>query len=92
MIARDPDIYGPSAGGVEGGSANPLGSRAVHLYEGDLDTYLRIHDAPEPDSIGGRASAGRARMVISHIKNLDGKMATGVTANPHPPKKTLGAV
>ena len=91
MIARDPDLYERFAGGVDGGPANPLGSRALYLYEGDRDTYLRIHGSPEPRSIGGRASSGCVRMIMPHINGLYEEVATGVTAHLYPPEDALGA-
>lgn len=91
MIERDPDIYTQFAGGVDGGPLNPLGSRALYLYEGDRDTYLRIHGSPEPRSIGGRASSGCVRMIMPHIIDLYDQVATGVTAYLYPPEDVLDA-
>ncbi len=80
MIARDPELYGPVADGVDPGPENPLGSRALYLFEGNRDTYLRIHGTPEPRSIGGRASSGCVRMVMAHINHLYPNVKTGSTA------------
>jgi lipoprotein-anchoring transpeptidase ErfK/SrfK len=91
MIARDPEIYGQFAGGVDGGPRNPLGSRALYLYEGGRDTYLRIHGSPEARSIGGRASSGCVRMVMAHIIDLYDQVETGSTAFLYPPEDTLAA-
>src|SRR5690606_38423644 len=33
MLAREPERYGQYAGGVAGGAANPLGARALYLYQ-----------------------------------------------------------
>ena len=66
MIKRDPDTFAQHADGMDGGPSNPLGSRALYLYVGNRDTYLRIHGSPQPRSIGGRASSGCVRM-IKHI-------------------------
>jgi lipoprotein-anchoring transpeptidase ErfK/SrfK len=59
MIARDPSSYAEFAEGVPGGPENPLGSRALYLYVGNRDTYLRIHGTPFPRSVGG---AGERRL------------------------------
>ena len=80
MIERDPELYEPVADGVDPGPENPLGSRALYLFVGDRDTYLRIHGTPEPRSIGGRASSGCVRMVMAHINHLYPNVATGSTA------------
>ncbi|WP_093039245.1 L,D-transpeptidase [Roseovarius azorensis] len=80
MIARDPELYANVADGVDPGPENPLGSRALYLFVGARDTYLRIHGTPEPRSIGGRASSGCVRMVMAHINHLYPNVATGSTA------------
>ena len=72
-------------------SRNPLGSRALYLYEGGRDTYLRIHGSPEARSIGGRASSGCVRMVMAHIIDLYDLVETGSTAFLYPPEDALGA-
>jgi len=70
MIDRDPELYADIADGMEPGPENALGSRALYLFVGDRDTYLRIHGTPQPRSIGGRASSGCVRMVMAHINDL----------------------
>jgi lipoprotein-anchoring transpeptidase ErfK/SrfK len=69
MIERDPE-NARWADGMEPGPENALGSRAIYLYVGGRDTYLRIHGTPYPRSIGGRASSGCVRMVMAHINEL----------------------
>lgn len=81
MIARDPDLYAEFADGMPGGPDNPLGSRAFYLFEGNRDTYLRIHGTPSPRSIGGRASSGCVRMIMAHINDLYGNVRTGGRAH-----------
>jgi lipoprotein-anchoring transpeptidase ErfK/SrfK len=80
MIEREPDIYAKFAGGNPGGPTNPLGSRALYLYVGDRDTYLRIHGTPLARSIGSRASSGCVRMVMAHIIGLYDNVSVGSTA------------
>lgn len=91
MIKRDPDLYAQHAGGMDAGPKNPLGSRALYLYSGNRDTYLRIHGSPAPQSIGGRASSGCVRMVMAHINHLYPNVSTGVTAHLHPAERYVGA-
>ncbi len=62
MLKREPEIYGEYAGGVPGGLANPLGARALYLYQGSRDTYYRIHGTNDLASIGNSGSAGCIRM------------------------------
>lgn len=80
MIKRDPAAFEQFADGMDGGPTNPLGSRALYLYVGNRDTFLRIHGTPSPRSIGGRASSGCVRMVMAHINGLYDQVATGSTA------------
>ncbi len=83
MIARDPE-YAEFAGGMPGGPTNPLGARALYLYSGNTDTYLRIHGTPQPWSIGYRASSGCVRMVMRHIMDLYENVETGSEVHLYP--------
>ena len=91
MIRREPEVYTQYAGGMDAGPTNPLGSRALYLYVGDRDTYLRIHGSPYPESIGGRASSGCVRMVMAHINDLYPQVKIGSTAYLYPPEEVLAA-
>ncbi len=84
MVEREPDLYAQYEEGMEPGPQNALGSRALYLYVGDRDTYLRIHGTPYPRSIGSRASSGCVRMVMPHINDLYEQVETGVTAFLYP--------
>jgi lipoprotein-anchoring transpeptidase ErfK/SrfK len=84
MVRRNPEIYKEVEDGMEPGPKNALGSRALYLYVGDRDTYLRIHGTPYPRSIGSRASSGCVRMVMAHINDLYDQVETGVTAHLYP--------
>ena len=91
MIRREPETYLQFADGMAGGPQNPLGARALYLYRGNRDTYLRIHGTPLPRSIGGRASSGCVRMVMAHIIDLYPHVSTGVTAHLYPPEDSVTA-
>src|SRR5262249_4475456 len=43
---------------MEGGPGNPLGARAMYLYDGARDTLFRIHGSNEPWTIGHAVSSG----------------------------------
>jgi len=92
MIEREPENYAEFADGVPGGPTNPLGARALYLYVGNRDTYLRIHGTPQPWSIGRRASSGCVRMVMAHIIELYENVETGVTAVLYPAEGGVSAV
>lgn len=91
MIRREPEVYAQHAGGVPGGPDNPLGSRALYLYVGNRDTYLRIHGTPFPRSVGGRASSGCVRMVMAHINGLYDEVSVGAMAHLYPAEDSIGA-
>lgn len=91
MIRREPEVYTQYADGMDAGPTNPLGSRALYLYVGNRDTYLRIHGSPAPESIGGRASSGCVRMVMAHINDLYENVDLGVTAFLYPPEEFVTA-
>jgi lipoprotein-anchoring transpeptidase ErfK/SrfK len=63
MLDRWPHLQPTAdAGGLPGGPDNPLGSRALYLYENGKDTLYRIHGTNEPDKIGQSVSSGCIRM------------------------------
>ena len=77
MIAREPDRYGPYAGGMEGGVENPLGPRALYLYKDGRDTLFRIHGTTEPYTIGTNVSSGCIRLMNQDIIDLYRRVPTG---------------
>ncbi|WP_458792853.1 L,D-transpeptidase [Yoonia sp. MH D7] len=91
MIERDPASYERHSEGVDAGPNNPLGSRALYLYVGNRDTYLRIHGTPSPRSIGQRASSGCVRMVMAHIIGLYDQVETGSQAILYAPEDGASA-
>jgi lipoprotein-anchoring transpeptidase ErfK/SrfK len=58
------------ARGMPGGLQNPLGARAMYLYEHDRDTMYRIHGTNEPLSIGQSMSSGCIRLLDQDVINL----------------------
>ncbi|PRX01303.1 UNVERIFIED_ORG: lipoprotein-anchoring transpeptidase ErfK/SrfK [Martelella mediterranea] len=92
MISRDPDTYKKWAGGMEGGPNNPLGARALYLFEGGKDTLYRIHGTNEPWSIGQAMSSGCIRMMNQDVMDLYRRVPDGakVVVLPvrNPPPKT----
>ncbi len=84
MIEREPEKYAQWEDGMPPGPDNALGSRALYLFVGNRDTYLRIHGTPAPRSIGTRASSGCVRMVMPHINALYEQVERGVTAYLYP--------
>lgn len=67
MVERWPHLAPTAdAGGLPGGPENPLGARALYLFQGNKDTLYRIHGTNEPEKIGQAVSSGCIRM-----RNID---------------------
>ena len=62
--------------GMAGGPQNPLGARALYLYQNGRDTLYRIHGTNEPWSIGKAASSGCIRMLNEDVFELFGSVPT----------------
>ncbi len=77
MLARDPVVMRPYAGGVPGGPNNPLGARALYLYRNGNDTMFRIHGTNQPESIGLAMSSGCIRMLNHDVIDLYERVPTG---------------
>lgn len=77
MVRREPEVYGPFAGGVPGGLASPLGARALYLYRGGRDTRYRIHGTNDLESIGNAGSAGCIRLFNHDIIDLFDRVGPG---------------
>ncbi|MET3927556.1 lipoprotein-anchoring transpeptidase ErfK/SrfK [Devosia sp. 2618] len=77
MIAREPDRYGPYAGGLPGGETNPLGPRALYLYKNGADTLFRLHGTTEPYTIGTNVSSGCIRLMNQDIIDLYARVPVG---------------
>ncbi len=71
MIKRNPGQYAKWADGMPGGPQNPLGARALYLYDANgNDTAIRIHGTTEPNSIGRSVSNGCIRMRNEAVMGL----------------------
>lgn len=80
MIERDPHLYKRFIGNTEaqpGGPGNPLGARALYLFQNGRDTYFRIHGTTQPNSIGRSVSNGCIRMLNEHVKDLYQRVPLG---------------
>ena len=77
MVRTEPELYSQFRNGVAGGVTNPLGSRALYLYQGSRDTMYRIHGTMDPSSIGKATSAGCIRLFNQDILDLFDETKTG---------------
>jgi lipoprotein-anchoring transpeptidase ErfK/SrfK len=62
---------------MEGGPGNPLGARAMYLYDGGRDTMFRIHGSNEPWTIGHAVSSGCIRMRNEDVMQLYSRVSVG---------------
>jgi len=69
MIERSPE-KAKWKDGMPGGPQNPLGARALYLFQNGGDTLYRIHGTNEPMSIGKNASSGCIRMINQDVIEL----------------------
>ena len=75
MIQRQPELRRQltelqSGIGMPGGPRNPLGARALYLWQGNKDTLYRIHGTVEPWTIGSSVSSGCIRMINQDVIDL----------------------
>ncbi len=82
MIARQRDLRNQlselrSGLGVPGGTRNPLGARAMYLWQNGKDTLYRIHGTLEPWTIGSNVSSGCIRMINQDVIDLYARTPVG---------------
>jgi lipoprotein-anchoring transpeptidase ErfK/SrfK len=70
---------GPYPPRIAGGPANPLGARALYLYEANKDTLYRIHGTNQPEYIGQAISSGCIRMTNEDVIDLFDRVRQGAT-------------
>jgi lipoprotein-anchoring transpeptidase ErfK/SrfK len=73
MLARQPDLPEHADGGLE----NPLGARALYLFQDKKDTLFRIHGTNDPKSIGKAVSSGCIRMLNADVIDLFQRVEKG---------------
>jgi lipoprotein-anchoring transpeptidase ErfK/SrfK len=75
MLQRKPELRQhmtqlQSGIGMPGGPENPIGARALYLWQGNKDTLYRIHGTNEPWTIGQNVSSGCIRLTNDDIVDL----------------------
>lgn len=76
MIQRQPELA-KFAGGMEPGLKNPLGARAMYLFNKGGDMGYRLHGSPEWNSIGKAMSSGCIRLMNQDIIDLYDRASVG---------------
>jgi lipoprotein-anchoring transpeptidase ErfK/SrfK len=80
---------GPYPSRVHGGPANPLGARALYLYQGNRDTLYRIHGTNQPEYIGQAISSGCIRMTNDDVIDLFHRVQPGTAVVVLPPGQSV---
>jgi lipoprotein-anchoring transpeptidase ErfK/SrfK len=83
MIEREPHKYAQYEEGMPGGPNNPLGARALYLFEGTRDTFLRLHGTPQPWTIGRSVSSGCVRLPNEQVMDLYERVPLGTRVVLH---------
>ena len=73
MRQRDPSL--PEM--MPAGPYNPLGARALYLFNGKRDTLYRIHGTNDAPSVGGFVSSGCFRMTNADVLELYSQVRIG---------------
>ena len=63
--------------GMKGGPDNPIGARAMYLWQGNKDTLYRIHGTNEPWTIGTNVSSGCIRLTNDDVVDLYNRISIG---------------
>lgn len=92
MVARDPSLepYSIANGGMDPGPGNPLGARALYLFQNGEDTLYRIHGACEPQYLGKAVSSGCIRMLDQDVIDLYERVRDGVPVRVLAPAESYG--
>jgi lipoprotein-anchoring transpeptidase ErfK/SrfK len=82
MLARKPELRQhmvqlQSGIGMKGGPDNPIGARAMYLWQGNKDTLYRIHGTNEPWTIGTNVSSGCIRLTNEDVVDLYNRTPVG---------------
>lgn len=82
MLLRKPELRRAmtelqSGVGMHGGPQNPLGARALYLWQGNKDTLYRVHGTNEPWTIGQNVSSGCIRMTNDDVIDLYDRTPVG---------------
>jgi lipoprotein-anchoring transpeptidase ErfK/SrfK len=82
MLERKPELKAhmvqlQSGLGMRGGPENPIGARALYLWQGNKDTLYRIHGTNDPTTIGTNVSSGCIRLTNEDVTDLYNRTAVG---------------
>jgi lipoprotein-anchoring transpeptidase ErfK/SrfK len=92
MIARKPELapYSVAKGGMPPGPGNPMGARALYLFQNGIDTLYRIHGDADPRELGRPVSSGCIRMLNQDAIHLYDRALHGASVIVLPSMKPSG--
>lgn len=76
MIERQPELE-PYRRGMAPGLDNPLGARALYIFQDGVDTLYRLHGNPDERSIGQAVSSGCVRLLNQDVIDLFERVPSG---------------
>ncbi|MDT0684161.1 L,D-transpeptidase [Roseicyclus sp. F158] len=79
MAERSPELrpFTVANGGMDPGPGNPLGARALYLFQNGEDTLYRIHGDGRPWELGQSVSSGCIRMLNQDVIDLEARSVHG---------------
>lgn len=79
MIVRQPQLapYSVAKGGMDPGPDNPMGARALYLFQDGRDTLYRVHGSASPRELGKAVSQGCIRMLNHDVIDLQERSVHG---------------
>ena len=92
MIERKPELaaYSVENGGMDPGPDNPLGARALYLFQNGEDTLYRIHGDAVPQELGQAVSSGCIRMLDHDVIHLQERAVHGADVIVRPSLRPKG--
>ena len=78
-IQRRPELepYSVANGGMDPGPDNPMGARALYLFQDGIDTLYRVHGGAKAREKGSAVSAGCMRLLNHDIIHLHARAVHG---------------
>ncbi len=92
MIERKPELepFSVANGGMDPGPGNPMGARALYLFQNSVDTLYRIHGDASPRELGNAVSSGCIRMLNQDVIHLNDQAIHGAAVTVLPSMKPQG--
>lgn len=80
-IERKPELepYSVANGGMDPGPDNPMGARALYLFQNGEDTLYRVHGSASPRELGKAVSSGCIRMLNQDVIHLHERAVHGAS-------------